>query len=58
MAFSAMPIKDFWMISMSEEEPDKIAKMNSDRFIVVNANNSFEEIDRFVKSSLIKKLKI
>ena len=36
----------------------KIAKMNSDRFIVVNANNSFEEIDRFVKSSLIKKLKI
>ena len=35
----------------------KIAKMNSDRFIVVNANNSFEEIDRFVKSSLIKKLK-
>ena len=36
----------------------KIAKMNSDRFIVVNANNSFEDIDRFVKSSLIKKLKI
>ncbi len=36
----------------------KIAKMNSDRFIVVNANNSFEEIDKFVKSSLIKKLKI